>query len=129
MTQAAIHKHKREFDFEKLDVYKLALDFLDQVFVVYKALPGDLRFSLGDQFVRAALSISNNLAEGSGKQSSKERSRYYSIALDSTRECVSILNVLGRQQLIATDQHEVLREVCWRISSMLFRLRSVNGTR
>ena len=113
-----------EFDFEKLEVYQLALGLLDQFFIIHRGLSHDLKFSLGDQLIRAGLSISNNIAEGSGKVSPKEKARYYTTALDSTRECVSIVTVLRRQALINQACYELLRVHCWRISSMLFRLRS-----
>lgn len=122
------------FDFEKLDVYQLALKLLDDAFCLYRQLPSEFRFSVGDQLVRAALSVSNNIAEGSGKRSQKERAHYYTTALDSTRECVSMVTVLHRPSLIDGERHDALRHLCWRVSSMLFRLRAkssnpVHGTR
>ncbi len=55
------------FDFERLEVYKLTVDFIEKVFEVSEELPKQVQYSLGDQFRRAALSIANNIAEGSGK--------------------------------------------------------------
>ena len=116
------------FDFEKLEVYQLALDFLDHLCDVCRALPGGFRHPFGNQILRAALSISNNLAEGTGKRSQKEKARYYSIAIDSTRECISMLNVLYRQKHIDVDLHTDLRSSGRRITSMLYKLiQSVVG--
>jgi len=44
-----------EFDFEKLDVYKLSLEFLGKLFKIYRTLPNDLKYSLGDQLIRENL--------------------------------------------------------------------------
>ncbi|MFA5271000.1 MAG: four helix bundle protein [Candidatus Omnitrophota bacterium] len=93
------------FDFEKLKVYEKSLDFIDNVFEVYKGLPIDLKYPLGNNLIRAALSIANNIAEGNGKISKKEKNRYFSISLDSTRECISVLNVLKRQNLIKDERY------------------------
>ena len=71
----------QQFDFEKLAVYQLALDLLDEMFLKCRGFPADVRYSLGDQLIRAALSISNNIAEGSGKRSPKEKAHYYTIGL------------------------------------------------
>lgn len=111
-----------KFDFEKLSVYQRALEFLDEVFLICKTLPKYLLFSLGSQFIRAALSISNNLAEGTGKQSKKEKVRYYSTAIDSTRECISILNVMIRQNHIEKNHYEKLRTDSRNITGMLYNL-------
>ena len=108
-----------EFDFEKLTVYQLALEFLDRIFEVCRGLPADVRYPLGDQLIRAGLSISNNLAEGSGKRSKKAKVQYYGTSLDSTRECISMFNVLKRQRLIQADRYTQLRQQGRRITGML----------
>jgi len=61
------------FDFEKLNVYQKSLDFIDEIFKVYKQLPREFRYSLGNNLIRAGLSITNNLAEGNGKRSKKRK--------------------------------------------------------
>ena len=110
------------FDFERLEVYQLALEFLDHVFEVCRTLPRDVRYSLGDQLIRAALSISNNLAEGSGKTFKKEKARYYCTAIDSARECMSMVNVLARQKCIDHELYNDLRGRGRRITAMLASL-------
>ena len=116
MSQAGRDKF---FDFEKLEVYQLALEFLDCLCDVCRRLPVEFRFPLGNQLFRAALSISNNLAEGAGKRSKKEKARYYSTAIDSARECISMLNVLVRQKHIDEKRFGELRHMGRRITGML----------
>lgn len=108
-----------KFDFEKLEVYQLALEFLSELFKVYRRLPKDLQYSIGNNFIRAGLSVSNNLAEGSGKIPKKEKARYYGTSLDSTRECISMNNVLLREKLIDKETYIKLRRVGRRITSMI----------
>lgn len=98
-----------KFDFEKLEVYKLALEFLSKLFKVYRSLPQEIKYSIGQNLVRAGVSISNNLAEGSGKKFKKEKARFYGTSLDSTRECVSMLNVLKRERFIDEGLNYQLR--------------------
>jgi four helix bundle protein len=52
-----------------------------------------LPHAMRDQLMRAASSISLNLAEGSAKPSRKERLRYYSIAFGSLREIQAIIRL------------------------------------
>ena len=111
-----------EFDFEKLRVYQKALEFIDEIFEVYKELPREFRFPLGDNLLRAGLSIANNLAEGNGKRSKKEKNRYFGISLDSTRECISVFNVLKRQSLIQEHKYRVLRIDGREITNMIYRM-------
>lgn len=110
------------FDFERLIVYQKTLDFIDRIFEVYKDLPRDLKYALGDNVIRAALSIANNIAEGNGKISKKEKNRYFGISLDSARECISVLNVLKRQKLISDERYAELRRDGREITNMLHGL-------
>ena len=110
---------EEEFDFEKLTVYQLALELLDRIFEICRGLPSEARYTLGDQLIRAGLSISNNLAEGAGKRSKKEKARYYGTSLDSSRECISMFNVLRRQKLAPPDVYTELRQRGRRITGML----------
>jgi four helix bundle protein len=52
---------------------------------------------LGDQLQRAACSVATNLSEGSAKNTSKDRHRYYRIALGSFRETEVILDIIEAQ--------------------------------
>ncbi|MBL6988835.1 MAG: four helix bundle protein [Bacteriovoracaceae bacterium] len=49
---------------------------------------------LKDQMDRASSSVVLNLAEGSGKRTSKDQRRFYSISLGSLRECQAIMELI-----------------------------------
>jgi len=116
-----------EFDFEKLNVYQKSLEFIDQVFEIVKVLPREYRYSLGDNLIRAGLSIANNLAEGNGKKSTREKRRYFGTSLDSTRECVSVFNVFKRQNLIKEEKYKEIRSEAKEITSMIWGLIDAQG--
>jgi len=107
------------FDFENLKVYQKALDFIDKIFQLIKNLPREYRFSIGDNLLRAGLSIANNIAEGNDKSSKKERYRYFRTSSDSARECVSIFIVLERQRLIEDNIYWKLKRDAREITSMI----------
>ena len=113
------------YDFERLDVYRLAMDFAEQIFERTEQFPQRLQYSLGDQFRRAALSICNNVAEGSRKRGDAKR-QFYGYALDSARECVPMLELASRRKLLDKHSCDGLSDTCFRIASMLAALiRSV----
>jgi len=118
----------QNFDFEKLSVYQKALDLIHKIFGVYKKLPREFQYTVGDNLIRAGMSIANNLAEGSGKKFKKEKVRYYSVSLDSARECISVFNVLMREELIEENTYTQMRLGAKEITSMLCGLiNSVNS--
>jgi four helix bundle protein len=108
-----------KFDFENLKVYQKALDFIDKIFRVYKNLDSEYKYSVGSNLIRAGLSIANNLAEGNGKRSKREKKRYFDTSSDSTRECVSVFNVLKRQKMIDGNIYSELRIDAREITSMI----------
>lgn len=109
------------YDFEKLAVYQQALDFADQIFETTDEFPQRVQFSLGDQLRRAALSICNNLAEGSQKRGPAKR-LVYSYALNSARECVPMLELSRRRKLIGDGRYERLSDSCYNIARMMYAL-------
>lgn len=113
------------YDFERLEVYQKAMEFTEEIFEVTEGFPQRVQYSLGDQARRAALSICNNIAEGSRKQGAARR-QFYGYALDSARECVPMLELSLRRKLVSSDAYERLDESCFRIASMMYALlRSV----
>ena len=110
-----------QFDFENLDVYQKALDFTNDVFTMTLNFRREIQYSLGDQFRRAALSICNNLAEGSGKTVNGKK-QFYNYALDSARECIPMISLAVKQSQLKNHEAEELRSSCIHISNMICRL-------
>ena len=81
------------FDHDRLDVYRLSIDYVAAAFEVSKSL-GGLHRHARDQWLRAAQSIPLNIAEGNGKRSLKDRARFFDIARGSSFECAAIQDVL-----------------------------------
>jgi len=99
-----------EFDFEKLDVYKEGLEFVKLIFKITMRFPKYLQFSLGDQLRRASLSIVNNIAEGSGQNSEKEKAHFYNYGLNSVRECIPMITLSKELGILKREEAEKLRE-------------------
>lgn len=89
------------FRFEKLDVWRKAVELADRVYAVIRDFPNDERFGLASQMRRAAVSISSNIAEGSSRTSNKNFAHFVEIAYGSLVEFVSQTEVATRQSFLA----------------------------
>ena len=109
------------FDHDRLDVYRLSIDYVASSFAIAKDLNG-LHRHARDQWLRAAQSIPLNIAEGNGKRSLKDRNRFLDIARGSALECASIQDVLAATDGLDDESHGELKRMLKRIVSMLTRL-------
>lgn len=112
------------FTFEKLIVYQKSVDFADAVCARTEQFPRGYRF-LGDQLNRASLSIAANIAEGNGRFTKADRKHFFGIARGSAQECVPLLELAARRELIARDLHLELKDRLEEIARMLSGL--ING--
>ena len=112
------------FMFEKLDVYQRAVDFADEIASLTEAFPRGYGF-LVEQLNRAARSIATNLAEGNGRFTKPDRRNFFTIARDSTPECVPRLEVARRRGLLNEPVTIALKERLEIIAKMISGL--ING--
>lgn len=106
------------FNFEKLNVYQKALDFVDCIYNITSNFPKEERFILIDQFRRASISIALNIAEGYGG-SNLEFKRYLKISKGSIRESVAITALAIRRKYIDKTIEQDIRNKCIELSKML----------
>jgi len=91
------------FKFEKLDVWKAALDYLDLVYAIAALLPKSEEYNLKSQIVRAGTSITLNIAEGSTGQTDAEQARFLGMAIRSLLETVACQHIINRRDYV-TDK-------------------------
>jgi four helix bundle protein len=109
------------FDHERLDVYRPAIDYVAFSYRIARTLGGVNR-QARDQWLRAAQSIPLNIAEGNGKQSLKDKNRFFEIARGSALECAANQDVLRVCDAIDDDSNGRGKSDLKRIVSMLTRL-------
>jgi len=105
-------------DAEKLDVYRLAVEFQAFVTPVLPMASAILR----DQLERASVSIVLNIAEGAGRRGFGEKRRFYSIARGSATECAAALDLLTARGLAKPAACSGARDQLVRIVQMLTKL-------
>ena len=94
------------FRFEQLDIWKDAIRFSSDIYSVCKIFPKEELFAMCDQLKRASVSISSNIAEGSGSSSNKDFKNYLSISTKSIFEVISLLTIARQNKYISDADFE-----------------------
>ena len=94
------------FAHERFEAYRLSTRFFQLSLMMSEQIPSGYA-DLKDQLRRAAISISLNIAEGTGKRSKADRRKFYFIARGSAMECAAICDVVS---LIGVENSEWLSE-------------------
>ena len=112
------------FRFEKLEVWQFAVEFADRVYVVTSRFPDSERFGLTSQMRRASVSISSNIAEGSGRGTDSDFARFVEIGYGSLMEVVSQSHIAKRQSMLLTEDFHDLYDRAERLARMSSGLRA-----
>ncbi len=112
------------YSFEKLEVWQLARQFRKEVYVITKNFPSEEKFGLTSQLRRAASSIGDNLAEGSGKLTPRDKAHYTTIAFGSSMETVNHLIGALDLEYVSEKDYMLLRNKLEVITRLLTRLHA-----
>src|SRR3989338_3233080 len=96
------------FRFEQLDIWRDSIKFTNDIYAICKIFPKEEVFAMCDQLKRASVSISSNIAEGSGSSSNKDFKNYLSISTKSVFEVVSLLTIAKQNRYISDDNFILL---------------------
>ena len=97
-----------KFRFQDLKIWQLSIEIADELFDIGDSLEEKRLYKFAEQLRSAGMSMSNNIAEGSGPSSKKEFKQFLNIARRSTFENANILILLRKRNLIAEDLMENL---------------------
>jgi four helix bundle protein len=87
-------------DYKKLIVWERSHKYAIQVYQLSKSFPKEELYGITSQLRRAVISIPTNIAEGSGKQTPKDFSRYLSIAAGSASEVEYLLILVNELRFV-----------------------------
>ena len=107
------------FRFKEWNVYKEAKQLFIDIIGIVNKLPKEYKYSIGDQIIRAGLSIILNIAEGSGKDSDKELNRYFNIAVGSINETFAVVDIMKDLNFITEKEFEKVSKLCVGVSKQL----------
>ena len=90
----------KQFRFENLTIWQDSIEIADKMLDIADKVSNERFYRFAEQLRGAALSISNNIAEGSGSFSDKDFGNYLVIARKSLFECANMLIIFERRKLI-----------------------------
>ena len=111
------------FAFEKLLVWQKSVIMVKEVYQLTKQFPKEEKYGIISQIRRSALSVSCNIAEGSGKISNKDKANYTTIAFGSLMETMNLLILASEVEMMTKERVDVFRIQISEISRMLSSLR------
>lgn len=118
---------EKMFRFQELAVWKKGIDIGNRLLDIADELEKKRRYRFAEQVRGASLSISNNIAEGSGSNSKAEFASFLNIAKRSAFENANMVIVFQSRGLISTEVMESLladlEQECRMITALIKSLR------
>ncbi|MCI0680900.1 MAG: four helix bundle protein [Gemmataceae bacterium] len=112
---------ENRFRLDDFELYKIARAFRKSVYRILTQLPPEEKYCLASQMRRAALSVSNNVAEGHGRWHFQESMRYCRIARGSVDELIDDFNTCEDEGYLNQDTILALKEAAYEL------IRRING--
>src|SRR6266700_7360299 len=105
--------------FEDMDVYQHAREFRKLMYGVAGRLPDFEKFALATQMRRAAVSLTNNIAEGHGRHHYLDQLQFVLHARGSLEELIDDLNVCLDEKYLPAEEAEHLKVSGWRVHNLI----------
>lgn len=112
-----------EFRFEGLDIWKKSVEIDDRLFEIADKAEKRKYYRYAEQLRAASMSISNNIAEGSGSFSNKDFANYLVIARKSVFECANVLFLFLRKKIITEEEKQKEYDELQVLSKMITNFR------
>ena len=114
-------KERPKFRFKDLEIWQDAMEVAGRLFDLADRLESKTLYRFAEQLRGSGLSMSNNIAEGSGSSSRREFSNFLNIARRSTFENANVTLVLESRGLLdegeVTELLERLDHLCRKITN------------
>jgi four helix bundle protein len=113
-------KHRnRGSTFEDLELYQVAREFRKVMYRVSRQLPEIEKFGLASQIRRAALSLTNNIAEGHGRYHYLDQIKFALQARGSLEELIDDLNTCEDEAYLPVTEIARLKDQGWRVRQLI----------
>lgn len=110
-------------DFRKLQVWQMAVNLCVEMYKLTSNFPREELFGLKAQINRSVVSIASNIAEGAGRNSTREFSQFLSYAIGSCYELETQLIIAEKLLLVPSDDFERVSKDLQTIEKMIFNLK------
>src|SRR5262249_50952074 len=108
--------------YRDLEVWQRAMDLAEQCYTVTKTFPREELLGMTSQIRRSAASIPANIAEGQGREHTREFIHFLRVAMGSLKELETHLLLCERVGLLPPDRLPPLMDLAERVSRMLTKL-------
>ncbi len=108
--------------YRELEVWKVSMDLVDAVYELTDRFPKSEVFNLTSQLRRAVVSVPSNIAEGWGREDTKDYMRFLRIAKGSLMEIETQLEISVRQNFATRDIIKKSWDLTQSVLKMLVRL-------
>ena len=105
--------------FEDLEVYQVAREFRKAIYQVARELPELEKFGLTSQMRRAAVSLTNNIAEGHGRFHFLDQIKFTLQSRGSLEELIDDLNISEDERYLPADRVAALKRDGWRVRQLI----------
>lgn len=100
------------YSFRDLDVWKLSMEMVESVYALTGKLPASENYVMVSQIRRSAISVPSNIAEGSGRDSTKEYIQFINISIGSLCELETQLLLIQRiYKMLDSECTELLKTI------------------
>ena len=108
--------------YKDLVVWKKSIELVTVVYSISKKFPGEEKFGLISQLNRAAASIPCNIAEGWGRELSKNYLQFLRVARGSTMELETLLLISKNLDYIKAGEYQEITNQLEEVGKMLHGL-------
>lgn len=112
------------YSFEKLEVWKEAIQLAISTYKITKLLPKEEKYGLTSQMRHCLVSISSNIAEGTSRLTKKDKAHFMTISYSSSLELLNQLIISKELDLISDENFIKLRQDIESITNKINSLRN-----
>jgi four helix bundle protein len=105
--------------FEDLEIYKRAREFRKAMYAVSRRLPEFEKFELSSQIRRAAVSLTNNIAEGHGRWHFLDHIKFILNSRGSLTELQDDLNICEDEHYLSVSEVAALKQQGWHVLKLM----------
>jgi four helix bundle protein len=106
-------------DYRDLIVWQKAMDLVEAIYQTTKSFPREEIYGLTSQLRRAAVSIPSNIAEGNGRNSTRDYIHFIGMAYGSLKEAETQILIAERLHYIDSDHNSRLVQMTTEVARLI----------
>lgn len=111
-------------NFKELKVWQKAIRLVKEIYLILKSFPEDEKYGIVSQIKRASVSIPANIAEGTGRNTDKDFSRFLDIATGSSFELETLIILSSDLEFLKENDYNRIIADLEEIQKMIYSLKA-----